>query len=468
MDNLRQNNILKDNQLSSDKRKHNKMATESMTKLVIAMSLPPVVSMFIQAMYNVVDSIFVSRIGMEALTAVSLAFPIQLIIVALFVGTGAGISSVISRRLGEGSFEAANKAASHGVVVSFIYSILIALAGIFLTDFLVGFFTDDTALQYLTAQYLRIILIFSVFNFIAHAGISILQSTGNTLMPMISQLVGAITNIILDPIMIFGLFGFPKMGVAGAALATIIGQLASFIIIIVMFKKDTSLEIKIKGFKFDKVILRDIYIVGLPAIVMQSLASIMISGLNLILISISDAAISVLGIYYKLQSFIFMPIFGMMQAFRAIIGYNFGSKNKKRVISALKTVLIISVCIMIIGTFIFQIFTEPLLRMFDSNDEMMSIGIIALRTISLTFIAAALGIVISTAFQSFGKGIISLIISFTRQLLILLPAAYVLSKIGGLDFVWYSFIIAESLSLLIAIPALTIYLSKIFKEWEAM
>lgn len=465
MDNLIQNDNIIDNQLNSDKHKHNKMATESMTKLVVTMSLPPIVSMFIQAMYNVVDSIFVSRIGMEALTAVSLAFPLQLIIVALFVGTGAGISSVISRRLGEGNFDAANKAASHAVVVSFIYSIIIALAGIFITDFLVGFFTDDTTLQYLTAQYLRIILIFSIFNFIAHAGISILQSTGNTLMPMISQLIGAITNIILDPIMIFGYFGFPQMGVAGAALATIIGQLASFIIIIVMFRKDTSLDVRIRNFKFDKVILKDIYIVALPAIVMQSLASVMISGLNLILISISDAAISVLGIYYKLQSFIFMPIFGMMQAFRAIIGYNFGAKNKARVLSAIKTALIISVGIMIAGTLIFQVFAEPLLRMFDSNDEMMSIGIKALRTISLTFIAASIGIVISSAFQSFGKGIISLVISFTRQLLILLPTAYILSKLGGVDLVWYSFTVAEGLSLLIAVPSIAIYLNKIFKTW---
>lgn len=465
MDNLIQNDNIIDNQLNSDKHKHNKMATESMTKLVVTMSLPPIVSMFIQAMYNVVDSIFVSRIGMEALTAVSLAFPLQLIIVALFVGTGAGISSVISRRLGEGNFDAANKAASHAVVVSFIYSIIIALAGIFITDFLVGFFTDDTTLQYLTAQYLRIILIFSIFNFIAHAGISILQSTGNTLMPMISQLIGAITNIILDPIMIFGYFGFPQMGVAGAALATIIGQLASFIIIIVMFRKDTSLDVRIRNFKFDKVILKDIYIVALPAIVMQSLASVMISGLNLILISISDAAISVLGIYYKLQSFIFMPIFGMMQAFRAIIGYNFGAKNKARVLSAIKTALIISVGIMIAGTLIFQVFAEPLLRMFDSNDEMMSIGIKALRIISLTFIAASIGIVISSAFQSFGKGIISLVISFTRQLLILLPTAYILSKLGGADLVWYSFTVAEGLSLLIAVPSIAIYLNKIFKTW---
>lgn len=446
--------------------RQNKMASGSMTKLVVTMSLPPIISMFIQAMYNVVDSIFVSKIGMEALTAVSIAFPLQLILVALFVGTGAGISSLISRRLGAGNCEAANKAASHGVVVSFIYSILMIIVGIFFTDFLVGFFTEDLFLQNLTSQYLKIILIFSVFNFVSHAGVSILQSTGNTLMPMVSQLVGAVTNIILDPIMIFGYFGFPAMGVKGAALATIIGQFASFIMIIIIFKKDTTLDVKLKNFKFDKVILKDMYVVALPAIIMQSLASVMISGLNIILINFSDAAVSVLGIYYKLQSFIFMPIFGIMQSFRAIIGYNFGAKNKERVISALKTVLIISVSFMIVGTFVFQVFTVPLLNLFDSNEQMMSIGIKALRTISLTFFAAAIGIVISSTFQSFGKGVISLIISFTRQLLVLLPAAYVLSNIGGLDLFWYSFTISELLSICIAVPSLIIYLKKVFNSWD--
>lgn len=447
--------------------KQNKMATSSMTKLVVTMSLPPIVSMFIQAMYNVVDSIFVSRIGMEAFTAVSLAFPLQLILVALFVGTGAGISSLISRRLGAGDCESANKAASHGVVVSFVYSILMIGVGIFLTDFFVGFFTKDLVLQNLTAQYLRIILIFSVFNFISHAGISILQSTGNTFMPMISQLIGAIVNIILDPIMIFGYFGFPKMGVQGAALATIVGQFSSFILIIIMLKKDKTLHVKIKNFKFDKVILKDIYIVALPAIIMQSLASVMISGLNIILIAFNDAAVSVLGIYFKLQSFVFMPIFGMMQAFRAIIGYNFGAKNKERVLSALKTALIISITFMIIGTFIFQVFTEPLLRLFDSNEQMMYIGTKALKTISLTFIAAAIGIVISATFQAFGRGVISLIISFTRQLLVLLPTAYILSNLGGLDYIWYSFTVAEIISICIAVPSMFFYLKATFNSWDA-
>lgn len=446
--------------------KQNKMATDSVSKLVVTMSLPPIVSMFIQAMYNVVDSIFVSRIGMDALTSVSLAFPMQQILVALFVGTGAGISSLISRRLGEDNYESASKAASHGIVVSIVYSVAMALVGLFFTDFFAKIFTDNTDLQFFTGQYLRIILIFSFGNFIAHAGISILQSTGNTLTPMVAQLVGAVTNIILDPVLIFGYFGFPAMGVAGAAWATVIGQLVSFVIILKMLRNESHLHITLRKFKFDMKIFKDMFTVALPAIIMQSLASVMISGLNIILISFSNAAVSVLGIYYKLQSFIFMPIFGIMQAFRPIIGYNYGAKNKSRVLEALKTTLIISSVIMVTGTFIFHIFTEPLLAMFDSNEEMMNIGTKALRTISLTFVPAAVGITISSSFQAFGKGVISLIISFTRQLLVLLPAAYILSKLGGLNLFWYAFTIAELVSLCIAVPAIFIYLKAVFREWK--
>ncbi len=446
--------------------RQNKMGTESMTKLMLGMSLPPIFSMFIQAMYNVVDSIFVSKIGMEALTAVSLAFPMQQILVALFVGTGAGTSSIISRRLGAGDIETANKAASHSIVISFIYSIIMIFIGVFFTDTFVRFFTDDPVLQDLTAQYLRIILIYSFSNFIYHAGMSILQSTGNTLAPMLAQLVGALVNIILDPIMIFGYFGLPAMGVKGAAYATVIGQFISLIIIYYVFQKDKTLEVKIRGFQFHKKILKDIFSVSLPAIVMQSLASIMISGLNLILISLSDAAVSVLGIYYKLQSFVFMPVFGMMQAHRAIIGYNYGAKNKERVISSLKTSLIFSLLIMVLGTIIFQFFTIPMLNLFDSNEEMMKIGVRALRTISWTFAPAAVGIAISASFQAFGKGMLSLTISFVRQLVVLLPVAYLLSIIGGLNMFWYAFIIAELMAFLIAVPTITFYLKSTFKTWN--
>lgn len=447
--------------------KQNKMATESVSKLVIKMSLPPIVSMFIQSMYNVVDSIFVSRISMDALTSVSLAFPLQMIMVALFVGTGAGISSLISRRLGERHYEAASSAAKHGLIINIIYSILIAIIGIFFVKSFVSVFTTDPNLQNLTTQYLRIILIFSFGNFITQAGISILQSTGNTFIPMITQLVGAITNIILDPILIFGWFGLPAMGVRGAALATVIGQFASFVLTMkVLFKNESSLNLSFKNFTINYKTIKDIFIVGLPAIVMQSLASLMISGLNIILISFSSAAVAVLGIYFKLQSFIFMPIFGLAQGFRPIIGYNFGAKNKSRVLEAFKTAIIISVSIMLIGTFIFQVFPKQLLLLFDSNDEMMVIGTSALKIISLTFVAAAVGITISTTFQAFGKGMLSLAISFTRQIVLLLPAAYILSKFWGLNAIWYSFVISEIISVAIAIPSLYIYLEGIFKKWE--
>lgn len=448
--------------------KKNKMATESVAKLVITMSLPPIVSMFIQSMYNVVDSIFVSRISMDALTSVSLAFPLQMIIVSLFVGTGAGISSLISRKLGEGNNEAASKAANHGLVINIFYSLIMAVIGIFFVKSFVSIFTNDPILQNLTTQYLQIILIVSFGSFITQAGISILQATGNTFIPMVTQLVGAITNIILDPIFIFGWFGLPAMGVRGAAIATVIGQLASFILTMkVLYKDDNSLNLTMKNFTLNYKTIKDIYVVGLPAIIMQSLASVMVSGLNIILISFSSAAVAVLGIYFKLQSFIFMPIFGLAQGFRPIIGYNFGARNKSRVLEAFKTAIIISVGIMLIGTFIFQVFSKQLLSLFDSNNEMMLIGVQALKIISLTFAVAAVGITISTTFQAFGKGMLSLIISFTRQIIVLLPAAYILSKFFGLNAIWYSFVISEIISVAIAIPALFIYLDGIFKSWES-
>jgi len=447
--------------------KKNKMATESVAKLVITMSLPPIVSMFIQSMYNVVDSIFVSRISMDALTSVSLAFPLQMIIVSLFVGTGAGISSLISRKLGEGNIKDASKAANHGLVINIFYSLITAIIGIFFTKGFVSMFTNDIVLQNLTIQYLQIILIVSFGSFITQAGISILQSTGNTFVPMVTQLVGAITNIILDPILIFGWFGLPAMGVRGAAIATVIGQLISFILTMkVLFKDNNSLNLTLKGFTLNYKTIIDIYVVGLPAIIMQSLISVMVSGLNIILISFSSAAVAVLGIYFKLQSFIFMPIFGLAQGIRPIMGYNYGAKNKSRVLETFKTAIIISVSIMLIGTFIFRIFPRELLSLFDSNEEMMIIGVKALKTISMTFAFAAVGITISTAFQAFGKGMISLIISFTRQIIILLPSAFILSKYFGLNAIWYSFTISEIISVGIAIPALAIYLEKTFKTWD--
>ena len=447
--------------------KHHKMATESVPKLVITMSLPPIVSMFIQSMYNVVDSIFVAKISMEALTAVSLAFPMHMLMVALFVGTGAGISSLISRKLGEGDYESASKAANHGFIINIIYSIIIAIIGIFFTDKFVSVFTKDLILQDLTVQYLRILLIFSFGNFITQAGISILQSTGNTFIPMMTQLVGAITNIILDPILIFGLLGFPKMGVTGAALATVIGQLASFALTMkVVIKDENNLNITLKNFKPDTKTFKDIFTVGLPAIIMQSLASIMVSGLNIILIAYSAAAVAVLGIYFKLQSFVFMPIFGLCQGFRPIMGYNYGAKNKTRVLETYKTAIIISASIMFAGTLIFQIFPKHLLMLFDSNNEMMKIGIKALRIISLTFVPAAFGITISTTFQAFGKGVISLAISFLRQIVVLLPSAFILSEFFGLDAIWYSFLISELAAVLVAVPSLYVYLNATFKSWN--
>lgn len=447
--------------------KVNKMESTPMPKLMITMSIPAIVSMLIQALYNIVDSIFVSKIGESALTAVSLAFPIQMIIIALCVGTGAGISSTISRKLGEKENDFANKAANHGIIITIIYSIIMFIVGLLFIKYIVNIFTDNTELQDLTTQYISIILMFSFGRFIAQAGQSTLQATGDTIHPMETMIAGAILNIILDPILIFGWFGLPALGVRGAAIATVIAQIFSMVCItLILFRKKHHVEINLKNFKFDKKVTKEIYKVGLPAIVMQAIGSFMISGLNLILIGFSSTAVAVLGVYYKLQSFVFMPVFGLCQGFMPIIGYNYGAKNKKRMIESYKIAIFIALCFMIAGTIVFKLFPRNLMSLFNSSPEMTEIGISALTKISWCFPLAALGIISSTAFQAMGHGVNSLISSVIRQLVLLLPCAYILSKFIEIDGVWYSFIISELISISIILPWLYFTFKKEFKKFN--
>ncbi len=438
-----------------------------MPKLMITMSIPAIVSMLIQALYNVVDSIFVSRISENALTAVSLAYPIQMVIIALCVGTGAGISSTISRKLGEKENDFASKTANHGLIITVIYSIIMFLAGLFFIKYVVNIFTDNAELQDLTLQYISIILIFSFGRFIAQAGQSTLQATGDTIHPMEAMIAGAVLNIILDPILIFGYFGLPALGVKGAAIATVIAQIFSMIFItLILFRKKHQVEINLKNFKFDKKVTKEIYKVGLPAIVMQAIGSFMISGLNLILIGFSSTAVAVLGVYFKLQSFVFMPVFGLCQGFMPIIGYNYGAKNKERMLESYKIATYIALFFMIAGTIIFKLFPRNLMILFNSSPEMADIGVSALSKISWCFPLAALGIISSTAFQSMGYGMNSLISSIIRQLVILLPCAYILSKFIQIDGVWYSFIISELISISVILPWLIVTFKREFNKWN--
>ncbi|GMQ58526.1 MATE family efflux transporter [Vallitalea sediminicola] len=436
----------------NDNTKENKMGTMKVSKLMISMSIPAILAMLVQALYNIVDSIFVSRVSDDALTAVSLAFPIQLIIIACFVGLGIGINSLISRKLGEKDNEAASNAAEHGILLCIVLYVIILLVGLLFANSFFALFTESQNIIDLGTVYIKIIMIFSFGRLLAQAGTSILQGSGNMIHPMISQLFGAVINIILDPILIFGYFGLPAMGVKGAAIATVIAQILSMIyILIVLFTKHNSVKLNLRNFKYDSKILKGIMQVGLPATIMQAIGSVMVTGLNLILAGFGDASVTVLGVYYKLQSLIFMPVFGLSQGIMPIIGYNYGSRNRERLMKALKLGLIAAVVYMTSGFLVFQIMPTQLLELFKSSDEMMKIGVRAFRIISYVFPLAAVSIMYGTAFQGMGKAYISMIVSILRQLVVLLPGAFILGKIFGLDGVWFSFVLAEVVGIIVVL-----------------
>ena len=439
----------------------NKMGTAPMTKLIISMSLPAMFSMFIQALYNIVDGIFVAKLNSDAFVAVSLALPIQMLLIAFAVGTGVGLNSLISRKLGEKDFEKANLAATNGVFISVVLWIIFAIIGFFFSNPFIKMFTQSESIISYGTDYLQIVTIFSVGMFVQIAFEKILQATGNMVYPMLFQLIGAITNIILDPIMIFGLFGFPALGVKGAAVATVVGQIvglsfSSYII----FTKEHDVKIKLKNFKpnFDAII--DIFRVGFPAIVMQSISSVLVVGLNKIFGIYSEDAIFVVGTYAKLQSFVFMPVYGLMQGMMPIMGYNYGAKNKDRLTNCFSIGTLIAFCIMSLGTIVFMLFPSILLDIFEATIPAKEIGIPALRIISLCFPIAAAGIAVSTFFQSIGKGVISLIVSILRQLIIILPATYLIAKYIGLGVSWFAFPLSEFLALVVS----STWMLKIYKK----
>lgn len=431
--------------------KENKMASTPMLKLIIAMSLPSMFSMLIQALYNIVDSMYVSFYSQAALTAVSLAFPVQMLVIAVAVGTGVGINSLVSRRLGEKRFAEANSAATHGVLIAVASWAVFAILGVLCIEPYFAMLDASPEVKQMSIMYTNIVIYWSFGCFVEVNLEKTLQATGNMIYPMLFQLTGAIVNIILDPIFIFGYLGVPSMGIAGAAVATVTGQIVSMVFaVIIIFTKSHDVHITFRKFRINWTTIKDIYIVGVPSIFMQAIGSVLTTALNWILIGFSEAAVSVFGIYFKLQSFIFMPVFGLTQGVMPIMGYSFGARNKKRLVSALKYGTMIAVIIMAVGMLIFLSIPDKLLMLFNATDEIMTIGIPALRTISLCFVTAAVGILFSTLFQALGLGINSLIISLLRQIVVLLPAAYLLSKIG-LDAVWYAFPIAEGASLIASI-----------------
>ncbi len=440
--------------------KENKMGTMPVNRLLITMSLPMMASMLVQALYNIVDSIFVSRINENALTAVSLAFPIQTLMVAVGVGTCVGINAVLSRALGEKNQEMVNKTAGNGIVLMAASYVAFLLLGLFATKpFYLSQTADAQILQY-GYEYLSLVCFLSFGSFAQFTFERLLQSTGKTFYIMITQGIGAVINIILDPIFIFGLFGVPGMGVRGAAVATVIGQItAGLLAFLINWKKNDEIQVTRETMRPDPQIIGLIYKIGVPSIIMQAIGSVMTYGMNLILISFSSTATAVFGVYFKLQSFIFMPVFGMNNGLVPILAYNYGAGSRERFVDSLKCGIKYAVAIMFAGLVIFQAAPEFLLGLFDASEAMLEIGVPALRTISYGFVLAGFGIVCGTAFQALGSATYSMMVSIARQLVVLLPAAYLLSLTGRVQNVWWSFPIAELVSMLITV----LFLVKIYK-----
>lgn len=447
--------------------KENKMGILPINKLLFNMSLPIMVSMLIQALYNIVDSIFVSKISENAFTAVSLAFPVQNLMIALGAGTGVGINALLSKSLGEKDFDRANRTARNGIFLTFINYFIFVLFGLFFTKM---FFTAQSKNPEIVSygiDYLRVITLLSIGIFGQLTFERLLQATGKTVYSMYTQGAGAIINIIFDPILIFGIGPFPKMGVTGAAVATVTGQISAMVLgLIFNVKINKEININMKGFKPDSAIIKKIYIVGVPSIIMQSITSVMTFGMNKILGVYSDTAQAVMGAYFKLQSFIFMPVFGLNNGLIPILSYNFGARKRKRMIDTIKYGMLFATIIMVVGTLIMQLMPDTLLKAFDSSANMMAIGRVALRIISMSFIFAGIDIIITASLQSLGYSIFSMFISIARNLVVLLPTAYAIAKLShfsNVDYIWWAFFISEIFSLICALIFLKVVYKKVIK-----
>lgn len=447
--------------LTKRKRPENKMGTMPINKLIINMSLPLITSMFVQAFYNIVDSLFVARINEDALTAVSMSFPAQNLMISAGVGVGVGITALIARYLGAHDEKGITRVVHNGIFLGILNSILFALFGIFLAKFYFEFQKASGIIETYGIQYLSICSIFAFSIIMEITFERMLIASGKTIYTMITQSTGAIINIIFDPILIFGLFGFPKMGIVGAAVATIFGQtVAMFMALYFNVTKNHEVRISIKKFAVDFKTIVNIYEIGFPSIVMQSAASFMIFQLNNLLASFSTTATAVLGVYFKLQSFVILPVFGLNNSVISIVSYNYGAGKIKRLLETVKVANIYAFSIMLAGFVLCQILPVQILKIFDASDNMLAIGVPALRIISFSFLIAPFSIVSSGTFQALGKGTFSLIISLIRQLIVILPLSYLLSRVMGMKGVWVAFPIAEIVAGILTI----IYLRKLYKN----
>lgn len=438
------------------------MRTKPVFPLLLSMSVPMMLSMLIQSLYNIIDSIYVARLGTGALTAVSLAYPLQNTIVSAAVGVGVGISSAISIHLGSGSQEKADRAATIGMFLTLIHCVLFILAGIFITEPFLKLFTDDPAILKDACDYTRIVLCFSFGALLQISFEKIFQSVGAMKITMFLLTAGCIINIVLDPILIFGLLGFPALGVAGAAIATVIGQIGAFLLYIIVYRKNgLAVHISPRHLVFDRSIISQIYSVGIPSTIMMLLPSVLISILNRILAAFSDVYVAVLGIYFKLQTFIYMPANGIVQGMRPIIGYNYGAGEHVRVKKTIRCSLLCAAILMLLGTVLAILIPEQILSLFNAAPELMTAGVSALRIISLGFLVSSIGLIYAGTFEALGNGRNSLIISLLRQFLITVPLSIVLSRSLGPTGVWISFPVGEAVASLVALLLLKRYERKV-------
>ncbi|MGM0502907.1 MAG: MATE family efflux transporter [Bacillota bacterium] len=422
-----------------------RLGEEAIVPLLLKLSAPGVIGMMINALYNIVDSIYIGRLSTEALSALSLSFPIQMIIISVAAGTGIGTNSLISRLLGKGEHCRANNTAEHVFFLALIYAVITMIAGFFWGQDLIGLFTDNQTLINLTSQYLQIIMMGSIAVYVPIIFNNILRGEGNTFTPMLTMMIGAIINIVLDPFLIFGIGFFPRLGVRGAAYATVFGRgVAGLFIIYIILRGDNEVTLNLEDFNLDWGILRDIYQVGFPAMLMRVLTSIMIAGMNKIVGYYDSTAIAVVGIYFRMQSLIILPIFGLTQGFMPLVGYNYGHGNPKRMKKTIAFGSLLALSFALIGFSVFQIFPDELIRLFNKDPELLKIGSTALKRISFAYLIMGLNIIGATTFQALGKGFPSLLISSLRQIVILLPVMYWLGELYGLAILWFAFPIAEA------------------------
>lgn len=441
--------------------RENKMGTMPENKLLLSMAVPMMISMLVQALYNIVDSIFVSRICEDALTAVSMAFPLQNIIISIAVGFGVGINALLSRALGQKNAERVNQVAVNGLLLALLSYLLVFVAGLLGIRAYMHTQTDIETIVNFGITYLNICILCSFGVFVEITFERFLQATGRTVYSMITQLTGAITNIILDPILIFGLLGFPKLGIAGAAWATVIGQCVGAVVAVTLNHfKNPEVHLRLRHIRPNGRLMGEITAISIPSIIMSCISSLTCFVMNMILIAYSSTAVAVFGVYFKLQSFVFMPVFGLNNGMVPIIAYNYGAQKPERIHKTIRLGMAYAVAIMAVGLLVFQLIPKQLLLMFDASDAMLEIGAPALRIMSLAFVFAGIGIASSSACQAFGYSVYSMLISIARQIVVLIPAAYLLSLTGVLRSIWFAFPIAEIVSLFLSLFFLRTTLKK--------